>query len=137
MTIIRGMMAAPETFRYQGRRFGVEAATLEPKPVNGTIPIYLGAIGPRMLRYTGRDPATLRRVINGLGYVGSRDPQEVTANIRPGRSRGLLGTPAEILAQIEEYREQGIDTFRLQFANEGLEEQLQQFGEEMIARFSK
>lgn len=51
--ILRGTWAN-EQFTYTGKRYSVEEATVTPKPANGTIPIFIGAAKPRMLRLTGR-----------------------------------------------------------------------------------
>ena len=47
---------------------------------------------------------------------------------------GLVGTPDRILGDIEHYMKLGVDTFQLAFAPEGIDEQLQCFGEEVIAK---
>src|SRR5262252_4161092 len=52
IAILRGLWAN-QTFTYQGRVHGVEEATVQPRPTGGTLPIYIGELGPRMLRYTG------------------------------------------------------------------------------------
>lgn len=149
-----------DTFDYQGRRFKVQSASVDPKPVNGTVPIVIGAARPRMLRLTGavadgwiknmgwpespdqyrgmlslmeegaekagRDPAAIRRVLNGAGYIG-----------KESRTGGLQGTADQILEIVDEYVELGVDYFQLTFAPEGIEEQLRQFGEEVIARVNR
>ena len=51
--ILRGTWAN-EQFTYAGKRYSVEEASVTPKPVNGTIPIFIGSSGPRMLRLAGR-----------------------------------------------------------------------------------
>ncbi|MCH7745789.1 MAG: LLM class flavin-dependent oxidoreductase [Chloroflexi bacterium] len=149
-----------DTFDYQGRRFKVQSASVDPKPVNGTVPIVIGAARPRMLRLTGavadgwiknmgwpespeqylgmlslmeegaekagRDPATIRRVLNGAGYIGNEN-----------RTGGLQGTANHILETVDEYVELGVDYFQLAFAPDGIEEQLRQFGEEVIAKVNR
>ncbi len=154
-----------ETFDYQGSRFKVEAASVDPKPVKGTVPIIIGAGGPRMLRLTGavadgwiknggwpdspeqyrdqlslmeegalkagRDPCTIRRVLNGAGYIGEGDSADRTSTPHSG---GLRGTAEQILEIVDQYVELGVDYFQLGFPSEGMEEQIQQFGEEVIAK---
>ena len=168
VAIMRGLWCNEE-FSYQGRAFTVEAATVRPKPVSGSVPIVIGASGPQMLRYTGRvaegwlknggwpeshqqyqgmmalmeeganragrDPATIHRHLNGIGYIGEEDPATVIPQIRAGRTRGLLGTADTIIESIEEWAGQGVDTFRLQFPAARAEEQIRRFGEEVIARW--
>ena len=51
--ILRGTWAN-EQFTYEGKRYSVQEAAVKPKPVNGAIPIFIGAAGPRMLRLTGQ-----------------------------------------------------------------------------------
>ena len=51
--ILRGTWAN-EQFTYDGKRYSVQEAAVKPKPVNGAIPIFIGAAGPRMLRLTGQ-----------------------------------------------------------------------------------
>ena len=51
VAIMRGLWAN-ETFSYQGRQFSVDECSAPPAPL-GSIPIIIGAGGPRMLRYTG------------------------------------------------------------------------------------
>jgi alkanesulfonate monooxygenase SsuD/methylene tetrahydromethanopterin reductase-like flavin-dependent oxidoreductase (luciferase family) len=53
VTVLRGIwQQAP--FSYEGQMVHVENAEAPPKPVRGTIPIWIGAGRPQMLRYTGR-----------------------------------------------------------------------------------
>jgi aspartate carbamoyltransferase catalytic subunit len=47
---------------------------------------------------------------------------------------GLTSRAEEILDTIELYREAGIDTFQVRFPEEGTEQQVQQFAEEVIAK---
>ena len=166
VAIMRGMWAG-EPFTYQGRQHQVAEARTEPRPVQGAIPIIIGAGGPRMLRYTGavadgwiknggwpasleeyagllslleegaeragRDPRTVRRVLNGSAVIGEGD---VAAPIpESARSRGgLLGTPEQILETIATYAEAGVDEFHISFPPAETEEQLRQFGQEVIAK---
>ena len=51
--ILRGTWAN-EQFSYEGKQYHAAGATVTPKPVNGTIPIFIGAAQPRMMRLTGR-----------------------------------------------------------------------------------
>ncbi len=51
--ILRGTWAN-DSFTYAGKRYSVEDATVTPKPVNGAVPIFIGASLPRMLRLAGR-----------------------------------------------------------------------------------
>ena len=51
--ILRGTWAN-DAFSYEGKQYSVSEATVTPKPVNGAIPIFIGAGKPRMLRLAGR-----------------------------------------------------------------------------------
>ena len=80
----------------------------------------------------GRDPRTIRRVVNCTGAIGdgdlaSRLPQTV------GARGGLIGTAEKIREMVEEYADLGVDTFHIHFPGDGMEEQIRQFGEEVIA----
>ena len=79
----------------------------------------------------GRDPRTLRRVLNGTGYIGDKDPNDVIPETM-GRRGGLMGNADKILGIIDEYVELGVDTFQLQFPADNWEEPMKQFGEEVI-----
>ena len=76
---------------------------------------------------------SIYRVLNGTGYIGDEDPDAVIPQTF-GRRGGLMGNPDKILATIDEFVELGVDTFHLQFPNDILEQQLTQFGEEVIAK---
>lgn len=172
VTILRGIWTEPP-FTYTGQICAVEGAEAPPRPVHGTIPIWIGAGRPQMLAYTGRvadgwlkndgwpasldefrelvapmeegaeragrDPAAIRRALNGLAIVGaSREEAEKLLESLDGqrfRSRGgLTGTADEILETAGVYREAGVDTFHLQFAPEQTAEQIRRFGREVLPR---
>ncbi len=157
VTILRGLWTN-DSFTYKGARLWVDNAISLPKPVMGTIPVWIGALGPRMMRFTeahgdgwmknrgwpettdqlikligildgaaekaGRDPGNIRRVLNGAAIIGTGPHPETP---------GLVGNHQQILETIDLYRDMGIDTFHLRFPNTGTQEQLLQFGEEVIA----
>ena len=79
----------------------------------------------------GRDPGTIRRVLNGAGYIGKEDSGD---RARPLHASGLRGTAENILEIVDQYVELGADYFQLGFPSEGMEERIQQFGEEVIAK---
>ena len=158
VAIMRGLWAN-DSFSYSGSRLSVEDATVLPKPVNGTVPIWIGAAGTRMMRFTGakadgwmknrgwpetteqlielvevledatekagRDPGSIRRVLNGAAFIGDGPQTD---------ARGLVGSSHEILETIHRYREIGVDTFHLRFSEQGAEDQIRQFAGEVIAK---
>ena len=167
INILRGMWSS-DSFSYEGKTYSVNGAVLDPKPVNGSIPILIGAGKPRTLRIAGsmadgwlknggwpqspeayaelqegvdraaekagRDPGTIRRVINCTAYVGDKDPASVMPSTL-GSTGGLMGTPDQVLDIIEKHRAVGVDTFHVQFANDIVDEQIPAFGEQIIAKF--
>jgi alkanesulfonate monooxygenase SsuD/methylene tetrahydromethanopterin reductase-like flavin-dependent oxidoreductase (luciferase family) len=165
VSIVRGLWAN-ERFSYAGRIQQVVDASAPPRPAAGTMPIYIGALGPRMMAYTGRaadgwlknrgwpesvdqlrdlvaqleagaaaagrDPSTIRRVLNGAAAIG---PNVVAAaGAGPGWGAGLLGSADDILATIKTYQAAGADTFHLAFAADDRHAQMRAFGSEVIAR---
>jgi alkanesulfonate monooxygenase SsuD/methylene tetrahydromethanopterin reductase-like flavin-dependent oxidoreductase (luciferase family) len=171
--ILRGLWAHP-SFTYHGRVYHVQEAQAPPRPVRGTIPIWIGALGPQMLAYTGRiadgwlknrgwpssldelrglvaqleaaaeragrDPATIRRALNGAGGIGEsaaeveRIRRAFANHPLPGGQAGLVGTVDQILETIAAYREAGVDTFHLQFPPEDTVEQIRWFGRAVLPR---
>ncbi|MBM3940385.1 MAG: LLM class flavin-dependent oxidoreductase [SAR202 cluster bacterium] len=53
VTIMRGLWAN-DTFTHEGKVHSVVDATIGKRPPGGRIPIWIGALGPQMMRYTGR-----------------------------------------------------------------------------------
>ncbi len=53
LAILQGLWTG-EPFSYEGRRHSVRDAVALPRPTGGTVPIILGARGPRMLGLAGR-----------------------------------------------------------------------------------
>ena len=123
---------------FQGQHYAVSAAYCEPKP-DPLPPIVIGGKGSRMLqliaRYAdgwntawlkpeeylqklkifeqacqqeGRDPAQVRRSWFGRCTCVMSDEQAATLN-----GLGLLGTPEQIIKQIQAYVDLGIDYFML------------------------
>ena len=96
---------------------------------------YLGLLGQveAAAESAGREPRIIRRVLNGTGYIGDKDPNDVIPETM-GRRGGLMGNADKILETINEYVDLGVDTFQLQFPAGTWEEQMKQFGEEVIAK---
>lgn len=81
----------------------------------------------------GRDPGTIRRILNCTAYIGPDDPADhVPATF--GSPFGLLGTPDQVRETVERFREAGADTFHVQFDNSIMDEQIEAFGREVISR---
>ena len=164
--ILRGMWSE-ESFTYEGKQHSVNEAVLVPKPVNGPLPVLIGAGKPRMLKLAGsladgwiknggwpespeayaaqqdqvergaeaagRDPGTLRRVVNCAAYVGNEDPAVVMPSSR-GVPGGLVGTLDQVVETVERHREAGVDTFHVNFPADRAHEQVAAFGEQVIAK---
>ena len=78
----------------------------------------------------GRDPRTIRRVLNCAVYIGpGQPPADDTARTQGG----LIGTAERILEIVDEYAEAGVDSFHMRFPGPDAEEQMRRFGEEVIA----
>ena len=170
VNILRGMWAN-DSFSYAGKVYHVAEASIGGAgPVNGPIPIWIGASGPRMMRYTGqvadgwmknrgwpesteqlkemvgqleaganeagRDPLSIRRVLNGGANIDAAGAKAAEAGVGGPTylSANLKGSGQEIIEEVERWRDEGIDTFHLRFPLSILTEQLQQFGEEVVAK---
>jgi alkanesulfonate monooxygenase SsuD/methylene tetrahydromethanopterin reductase-like flavin-dependent oxidoreductase (luciferase family) len=170
IAILRGVWSG-RRFSYKGRFYSVEDVAPSVRPVHGTVPIWIGAGGPRLLRVTGRladgymknlgwgpaadvralndavdaaaeaagrDPNTIRRVMNGAAFVAHSEAEldRYNANApKPvgGPQGGLIGPAEQILTTLREYREAGVDTFNVSFPPDGADEQVLRFGREVIA----
>ena len=173
IAIIRGLWAN-DTFSYEGKVHSVSDAAIGGRPASGRIPIWLGASGPQMMRYTGRvadgwmknrgwpesldqlrglvrlleegatsakrDPLAIRRVLNSSAVVGEAETKRAMATVPDGPPNivrpQVKGSAAEVLDTIAQMREEGIDTFHLRFPEDGLLEQVQRFGQEVIPKMT-
>ena len=167
VAIMRGLWGN-ETFSYSGPVYQVEDASIGVRPASGAIPIWIGALGPRMIRYTGRhadgwmknqgwpgsieelrglvqildssaeragrNPSSIRRVLNGSAAIGEGSAEAQIPGPFGTASPNIAGTADQILETVEDYRNEGIDTIYLGFQPDGLMDQVQQFGEEVIAK---
>ena len=167
VAIMRGLWAN-ETFSYSGPVYQVEDASIGVRPASGAIPIWIGALGPRMVRYTGRhadgwmknggwpgsieelrglvtildssaekagrDPASIRRVLNGAAAIGEGSAETQIPGPFGMAAPNIAGTADQILETVNTYRNEGIDTFHFVFQPDKLIDQVQQFGEEVIAK---
>ena len=170
--ILRGMWSE-ESFTFAGQVYRVDGAVELPKPVRGTIPIFIGALGPQMLAYTGRvadgwlknqgwpksleelrglvaqmeagaeragrDPATVRRALNGAAAIGGSadEVERIRGSLSPQlflSREGLIGTADQILETVATYRDAGVDTFHMQFPPQQTAEQIRRFGREVLPK---
>jgi alkanesulfonate monooxygenase SsuD/methylene tetrahydromethanopterin reductase-like flavin-dependent oxidoreductase (luciferase family) len=170
IAILRGVWSG-ERFTHHGRFYSVEEVAPSIRPVNGTVPVWVGAMQPRLLRLTGqladgfmknmgwgpsedvralndavsgaalaagRDPNSIRRVMNGAAFVAHSEAEleHYKANApRPvgGPQGGLIGASQQIMQTLREYRAAGVDTFNVSFPPETALEQIRRFGREIIA----
>jgi alkanesulfonate monooxygenase SsuD/methylene tetrahydromethanopterin reductase-like flavin-dependent oxidoreductase (luciferase family) len=139
ITIIRALWKhSPASFT--GQHYQISDAWCEPKPERAP-PIMIGGKKPRMLRLiarqadwwnidwataeecrelvqqieracaeVGRDPSTLRRTWFGWAVCA---PTSQEARAIAGDHAGLIGTPAEVIEQLEPYIDLGFDYFML------------------------
>ena len=93
----------------------------------------------------GREPHSIRRILNGGGYV-ARDAAELDAYrarmadaAQPGRAQagGLVGTADDVIEMIRAYREAGVDMFNVRFPAGDALEQIERFGAEIIPAVAK
>jgi alkanesulfonate monooxygenase SsuD/methylene tetrahydromethanopterin reductase-like flavin-dependent oxidoreductase (luciferase family) len=170
IAIIRGLWSN-ERFTYEGRVFRVRDANGEPKPAQGLVPIWVGALLPRSLRLTGqladgfiknrgwgsieevgelnrrvsnaaskagRDPASIKRILNGAGFVARDAAEAEEVRSRLGAAAGgLIGTPEQILETIKTYQEAGVTMFLVRFQGPRALEQIKAFGSQVIPAASK
>ena len=168
IAILRGLWTH-DKFSYEGKVYKVADAVGEPKPVQGLIPIWIGASMPRSLRMTGRiadgfiknggwgsvedlaamnkavdaaalkagrDPGSIRRILNGVaGYLArdTADAEAARASSRPG----FVGTTDEVLAQIRAYHDAGVNSFVVRFSGDDAFAQMKRFGDEVIPEARK
>jgi alkanesulfonate monooxygenase SsuD/methylene tetrahydromethanopterin reductase-like flavin-dependent oxidoreductase (luciferase family) len=111
IAILRGVWSG-ERFSYRGRFYSVEDVAPSIRPVNGTVPIWIGAGGPRMLRLTGQiadgymknlgwgpveDLRALNDTVSDAARAAGRDPYEVR------RVMNLAGFVAHNEAELAHY----------------------------------
>lgn len=139
ITIIRALWTNPPA-TFTGQHYRIQNAWCEPR-ADCAPPIMVGGKKPRMLRLVarqadwwnvdwadieecrqlvqemdracaevGRDPATLRRTWFGWAVCA---PTTAEAQAIAGDDGGIVGTPAEIITQLESYIELGFEYFML------------------------
>ncbi len=140
--IVRSLLDNERT-TFEGTYYQFADAPCQPRPVQEQLPIVVGTSSPRMLRATARfaqewntwgspdlakenlarfeaacasvdtDPASLRKSVQALVFMS--DNQETLAQRREAAdmSRTIVGTPAELVDTIGQYRDAGFDEFIL------------------------
>jgi probable F420-dependent oxidoreductase len=138
--IVRSLLDEPRT-TFEGRYFTITDAPSAPKPVQTRQPILVGTSGSRMLRITarhadewntwgdidaaatkntaflaaceavGRDPTTMRRSVQAIVFL--EDDAATLAQLRENApaGRSIVGSPAELVDMMGQYRDLGFDEF--------------------------
>jgi alkanesulfonate monooxygenase SsuD/methylene tetrahydromethanopterin reductase-like flavin-dependent oxidoreductase (luciferase family) len=117
------LLQREERTTYDGRHYRLLDAPFEPKPVNGRLPLLIGASGPKMLRLTARHAdiwnargtpeeagATNRLLDRACAEIG-RDPGEIERGVSPARN--FLTSVAAFQEHVAAYRAEGITDFEL------------------------
>ncbi len=124
-----------------GSWFRATDLPFQPKPVQPTLPVMVGTGSPRMSRITarwadewntwgtpaevrqrtqvfdaacervGRDPATIRRSVQGLVFIVDDAVRAAKIRERAPHDRSLVGSIAELTDLIGSYAELGVDEF--------------------------
>jgi probable F420-dependent oxidoreductase len=150
--IMRGLWSEP-TFTYDGRRYRVEQAELEPKPTH-RIPIWLGTYGNRALAVTGRladgwipshgfvppdqVPGMRERVLTAAREAG-RNPDELTCvynlEIRVGDGAAddvVSGSPEAIAERLTGFASLGFTAMNFIPSGPNRAKQIEALGTEVL-----
>jgi alkanesulfonate monooxygenase SsuD/methylene tetrahydromethanopterin reductase-like flavin-dependent oxidoreductase (luciferase family) len=153
VTIIRGLWSQPQ-FSFDGRRYRVIEATIEPRPERH-IPIWLGTFGPRSLAVTGRladgwipslgyappdEAKIMRQRVLDAAVTAGRDPAEITCayniEVRLGRgtasSSVVSGAAEEVAEQLIDFLKNGFTSFNFMLSGSDQDEQAEQLAKEVI-----
>jgi probable F420-dependent oxidoreductase len=136
---ITARMLSEERVTFAGKHFNITNAPCEPKPVQSPLPILVGTGGPRMLRLTARfaqewntwgppagagvviqklneacekeqrDPATIHKSVQALFFVTPNEAAADSLRDKVPAERSIVGTTAQIVDAIGEYKDQGFD----------------------------
>ena len=152
--ITHGLWSEP-AFTFDGVHYRTEMAEFEPKP-NRRIPIWLGTIGPRALRLTGRlangwipsldlapperVPMMLEQILRGA-HKAERDPGDITlaynmeirvdeqADSEPGV---VTGSPDAVTERLIGFTQLGFTAMNFQPIGRGRSEQIERLATEVI-----
>jgi len=132
-----------ERTTYEGRYYQLLDAPFEPKPIQGRLPILIGASGPRMLRIVARwadnwnargTPEEARegnRQLDAYCAEIGRDPATIVRSISP--SLNFFASVDEFQRCVEAYCAAGFTDFRLPWPrNEAQEEVFYQVAESVL-----
>ncbi len=153
-------MLSQERTTFKGEHFTITNAPCEPKPVQSPLPILVGTGGTRMLRLTarfaqewntwgtpevaggvikklreacekeGRDPATVRTSVQPLFFITPTEDAAEKLKAHVPADRSVLGTPAQLVDAVGEYKELGFDEICVPDFTMGAtpEERLEKYG---------
>ena len=159
LAIIRSLLNEEET-TFQGEYYQVEGAVCGPKPVNGSLPIWVGGRGKdRTPRIAAKfadgfnmpylPPASVRdrldRVAAACDALG-RDPAEIESSVNVGFYLGdrapevnpegsLVGSAQQAVDRIGEYRDTGVQGLNIAIRPPVDWESLQRFIDEVMPHF--
>jgi alkanesulfonate monooxygenase SsuD/methylene tetrahydromethanopterin reductase-like flavin-dependent oxidoreductase (luciferase family) len=142
-------------FTFDGAHYRTEMAEFEPKP-NRRIPIWLGTLGPRALRLTGRladgwipsldlapperVPMLHEQILKGA-HEAERDPSDITLaynmEIRVDKQAApepgvVTGSPAAVVERLMSFTELGFTAMNFQPIGPGRDEQIERLATEVI-----
>lgn len=157
--IVKSMLSQERT-TFKGEHFTMTNAPCEPKPVQSPLPILVGTGGARMLRLTarfaqewntwgtpevaggvikklreacekeGRDPATVRTSVQPLFFITPSEDAAEKLKAHVPADRAVVGTPAQIVDAVAEYKALGFDEICVPDFTMGAtpEERLEKYG---------
>ena len=117
------LLQREERATYDGRYYQILDAPFEPKPVNGRLPLMIGASGPKMLRLTARyadiwnargtpeEAGAGNRKLDELCAEEGRDPTTIMRGVSPARN--FLTSVAAFEEHFAAYRAEGFTDFEL------------------------
>ena len=142
------LLQREERTTFLGQYYELIDAPFEPKPVQGRLPVLIGASAPRMLRLTARyadiwnargEPEVAaeqnERLTEACQEIG-RDPGEIVRSISP--SRNFLLSASDFQRHTEAYINAGFTDFQLPWPRVTAEEPvLRQVAAEVIPQYTK
>lgn len=112
-----------ERTTYVGRYYQLHDAPFEPKPVQGRLPLVIGAAGARMLRLaasyadiwngigTPPEVKTLNEALDTLCHAIGRDPANIRRSVCPRLD--LFASVDAFISHVAAYREAGFTDFQI------------------------